>query len=150
MTTDWQMRRRKLDELMTVDKLTDWLRGQPPEKGYVWSDPVFCLMGRYLAEQGSHWGEASYSELPGYREIAEAKPWTYGAALERAEQHKALPPPDDTKVLQIEAPQERELIHEPSPGDVRLSASELHPEGGDGAVARGSESLRLLPGAAAP
>jgi hypothetical protein len=82
----------------TIEALTGWLRKQPPDQEYVWQDPVFCLMGHYLADNDSRWGERSYSDMPGYEEIAQAKPWTFGAALERAEALKALPPPP----LQIE------------------------------------------------
>jgi hypothetical protein len=80
-------------ELMKVEKLVEWLRGQPSDGEYVWSDPVFCLMGRYLEAHGSEWGRVAYSEMPGYGLIAGVKPWTYGAALERAERYLALPAP---------------------------------------------------------
>ena len=85
--------------LMDKGALTDWLRTQPPDGEYVWSDPVFCLMGRYLADNDSRWGEVQYSDMPDYEEIAKEKPWTFGAALERAEK-LALPAP----ALQIAAP----------------------------------------------
>ena len=102
MSIDWQMKRRKLDELLTVDKLTGWLGKQDPGGEYVYSDPVFCLMGRYLADNDIEWGAGAYSELPGYYAIAAEKPWNFGAALQRAqgvqEALKALPPP----ALQIE------------------------------------------------
>jgi hypothetical protein len=79
--------------LFTRDALIAWLRTQPPDEEYIWQDPVFCLMGHFLADNGSSWGEVGYSEMPSYREIAETKPWTYGAALARAEALKQLPPP---------------------------------------------------------
>jgi hypothetical protein len=82
---------------MTTEALAKWLRGQDPDEYYIWSDPVYCLMGRYLAANGSRWGERSYSDMPNYHEIAQEKPWTYGAALERAEA-LALPAP----ALQLE------------------------------------------------
>jgi hypothetical protein len=77
---------------LTVEMVVSWLRRQEPDEEYIWSDPVFCLMGRYLADHGSSWGAVDYRALPHYEEIAQAKPWTYGAALERAER-LALPPP---------------------------------------------------------
>jgi hypothetical protein len=86
----------------TTEALTEWLRGQPPDGEYVWSDPVFCLMGHYLADNGACWGERSYSDLPHYEEIAHEKPWTFGAALERAEA-LALPAP----ALQLEDKREK-------------------------------------------
>jgi len=96
-------------ELLDSDKLIAWLRTQPPDEEYVWQDPVYCLMGRYLASEGSHWGEFSYSAaMPHYHEIAETKPWTFGAALQRAEALKALPQPP----LQIED-RHAERLHDP-------------------------------------
>lgn len=88
----------------TIDALTGWLRKQDPGEEYVWQDPVFCLMGRYLADNQASWGERSYSDVPHYEEIAGTQPWTFGAALERAEK-LALPAP----ALQIAAPQ-REAV----------------------------------------
>lgn len=77
---------------LTVDALIPWLRKQQPDAEYIWSDPVFCMMGRFLADHGSQWGEVAYSDMPHYEQIAGAKPWTYGAALKRAER-LALPAP---------------------------------------------------------
>jgi hypothetical protein len=79
---------------LTVEALTKWLRQQPPEMTYVWSDPVFCLVGHYLADNDSAWGAASYSELPDYELIAKSEPHTFGAALARAEKLLALPAPE--------------------------------------------------------
>jgi hypothetical protein len=124
MTIDWQMKRKKLDELLSVDKLTDWLRAQPPQQEYIWSDPVNCLMGKYLSDHDLQWGDAGYHELPGYIDIAAEKPWTYGAALERAQDvQKVLAPPP----LQIEATpiEVRELDHEPGR---RQGADQVQPE----------------------
>src|SRR4249920_212780 len=85
----------------TTEALTGWLRKQDPDKEYVWSDPVFCLMGNYLVDNGAFWGERAYSDMPHYEEIAKEKPWTYGAALERAEA-LTLPAPSSQDVLQLE------------------------------------------------
>jgi len=93
-------------ELFTTEALANWLRNQPSDQEYVWSDPVFCLMGPYLADNGSCWGEQGYSDMPNYEVIAGQKPWTYGAALGRAEKVLALPPPP----LQIEASRELETV----------------------------------------
>jgi hypothetical protein len=86
----------------TLDALTGWLRKQPPDQGYIWQDPVYCLMGEYLRDNGASWGERSYSDMPHYEEIAAEKPWTFGAALERAEA-LALPEP----ALQLEDKREK-------------------------------------------
>lgn len=87
-------------ELLKVDRLKGWLAGQVAggkgEAEYIWQDPVYCLMGNYLADHGHSWGEFAYSELPHYEQIAGARPWTYGAALERlegVERRLALPAP---------------------------------------------------------
>lgn len=101
--------------LLNPDSLVDWLRQQPPDGEYIWQDPVFCMMGRYLADHDSRWGEFSYSEMPNYDAIAGKKPWTFGAALERAEALKQLPPPakESDHVIEevaqaIESPAQRE------------------------------------------
>lgn len=91
-------------ELMSAQELTKWLRKQNPDQEYIWQDPVFCLLGHYLRANGSGWGERSYSEMPHYEEIAKEKPWTFGAALERAET-LALPAPE---VQTIESPRDYE------------------------------------------
>jgi hypothetical protein len=44
-------------------------------------------MGQYLSANNSSWGTVAYSELPGYDEIAQTQPWTFGAARERALEH---------------------------------------------------------------
>ena len=80
---------------LTTEALVSWLRKQDPDQEYIWSDPAFCMMGKYLSDHNSSWGAVGYSEMPSYYEIASPKPWTFGAALKRAEALKALPPPDD-------------------------------------------------------
>jgi hypothetical protein len=76
---------------LTTDALAAWLRTQPPEGTYTWSDPVFCLLGHYLADNQSQWGSAQYSDLPQYELIAKSEPHTFGAALKRTEALLALP-----------------------------------------------------------
>jgi hypothetical protein len=78
---------------LSIAAIMQWLRSQPPAGEYTWQDPVFCLVGRYLADHGSQWGVVSYSDMPEYHRIAGSKPWTYGAALERAQEVLALPAP---------------------------------------------------------
>ena len=140
---DWKAKQLKLQSLMTSDALTAWLRTQPDDGEYQWTDPVNCLMGKYLADHGVAWGDTGYSDMPGYHQIAAQRPWTFGAALGRAEQ-LALPAP----ARQIAAPQiklpeiELEVEHEPAPGNLQLPAPERHPAGGHGALAHGGENLR--------
>lgn len=81
---------------LTVEALTRWLRSEPdPEREYRYQDPVLCLLGFYFTAQhaGDAIAEAAYEQMPHYREIAEPKPHTFGAALERAEALLALPAP---------------------------------------------------------
>lgn len=92
---------------LTENSLVSWLRTKPADQTYVWSDPVFCLVGHYFADHQSTWGAAQYSDLPNYELIAKTEPHTFGAALERAEQLLALPAP-----THIPAP-ELELVAEP-------------------------------------
>jgi hypothetical protein len=95
---------------LTVEALIAWLRQKPADETYVWSDPVFCLVGHYLSEHNSSWGVAQYSDIPDYEQIAGEKPWTFGAALGRAEKLLALPAPDPADVV---APPTLELQAEP-------------------------------------
>ena len=63
----------------------DWLRQQPADGGYNWQHPDRCVVGRFLAAHGRSRENIDYTEMPDYRRIAEPKPWTFGAALRRAE-----------------------------------------------------------------
>lgn len=87
---------------LTIEKLITWLQQQNPDQTYTWQDPVKCLVGHYLADHNSHWGEVSYSNLPHYHLIAETQPHTFGAALARAQElHSktlALPTPTQTPI----------------------------------------------------
>ena len=62
----------------------DWLRQQPADSSYDWNHPDHCVIGQYLAAKGQKREGIDYTEMPHYREIAAAEPWTFGAALERA------------------------------------------------------------------
>ena len=44
--------------LLNAERLTNWLRKQDPTEEYVWSDPVYCMMGKYLYDNGSNRGAA--------------------------------------------------------------------------------------------
>lgn len=83
-------------EVYSLDGLIAWLRMQPPEKGYrYWDVTGGCLLGQYLAHRNVIWSGTSYGQiatcygLPADRLIgnvvARQEPWTFGAALERAE-----------------------------------------------------------------
>jgi hypothetical protein len=92
--------------LFTRDALIAWLRTQPADKEYIWSDPVFCLMGQYLADNASCWGAFSYSDMPDYYKIAQTKPWKFGAALKRAEALQRLPSPATVPLITQESDNE--------------------------------------------
>ncbi len=83
-------------DIYSLAGLISWLEKQPAGSGYNWEDSSSCLMCRYLqsttgianpardlpngfgGETIKDWG------LGGYWDICETKPWTFGAALERA------------------------------------------------------------------
>lgn len=86
------MMRKPKHPPLTLEAIIAWLATQPPEQDYVWQDPTECVVGRYLRDHGSSWGTVAYSTLPDYDFVAGSKPWTFGAALERAKT-LALPAP---------------------------------------------------------
>lgn len=98
----------KTRALLTLEKVTEWLKKQPPDREYIWQDPTYCLVGSYLRDQGSSWGYVAYDELPHYDLIAGVKPWTMGKALERAK-FVALPPPVEEPHELGDRPREGEL-----------------------------------------
>jgi hypothetical protein len=81
-------------------KLSDmvaWLEKQPPKTKYDFKDVNGqCLAGRYLTANridypAQDWsfscmfgGRSYHSQLERYYAVAAVRPWTYGAALERA------------------------------------------------------------------
>jgi hypothetical protein len=84
--------------------LIDWLASQPPAKPYDYANGSCCLITQYLRSRGftravvdSHsayldgsWGTARRTRTlpPSWNDIAQQKPWTFGAALERARSHE--------------------------------------------------------------
>src|SRR5262252_1796041 len=108
------MRMGKTKGLLHLEALHAWLREVVEEEGrgderYEWSGPVYSMMGKYIEERGTPADLYAYSDMPHYREIAETKPWTLGAALERVER-LALPAP----ALALPAPM-KETTHEVVP-----------------------------------
>lgn len=102
---------------LTVAALARWLRyTQDRDDEYIYQDPAKCLLGRYFEDLGAAdvISESAYEQFPDYRAIAEPKPHTFGAALERAEKLLTLPAP---------APQ-LEDHREPASVDLRLSQSD--------------------------
>jgi hypothetical protein len=70
------------------DKLISWLVQQNPDMPYDYSDHGGCMLSQfYDAEVGitCYFTNSEWKELPpGFDRIAQTKPWTFGAALERA------------------------------------------------------------------
>ena len=80
-------------DVFTLDSLISWLETQPPEGSYDWLDVNGCLVCLYLQACGyerpsAHPGLTQSSIRDwgprGYYKIARNRPWTFGAALERA------------------------------------------------------------------
>ncbi len=82
--------------LCLVDMI-DWLEAQPPEGKYAWNCTRTCLVAQYIkARTGakSAFDVVGYEQIfPGmntveqmdnYHLVSAALPWTFGAALERA------------------------------------------------------------------
>ena|SRR5215510_3770873 len=79
--------------LPTHDELIDYLKTKDPKGEYVWQDPVFCLMGNFYRDHNiDGWSRVIYSDMPDYGIIAGEKPWTFGAALDRAQALRAEKP----------------------------------------------------------
>lgn len=87
---------------LSVPALVKWLRSRPlyADSQYTYQDPARCLLGWYLREHNADEAisEAAYETMPDYRAIAEPKPHTFGAALQRAEQLLALPAPKEEPI----------------------------------------------------
>lgn len=89
------MRKRTAGPILTVEALVEWLATQDGEQRYEFFDNSDCLTARFVTAQGfknvsvGGWavsvGEHTY-ELPArLAAISFKKPWTYSAALKRAE-----------------------------------------------------------------
>lgn len=67
--------------------ILDWARQQPADGSYDYANCNNCFVGQYLAAKGidNRADGLKYSDMPHYRDIAEALPWTFGAAVARAE-----------------------------------------------------------------
>jgi hypothetical protein len=74
-------------DLMTLENLIAWLEVQPTDGTYDWRCPEGCLIAHYLTDRLGALPEYSthlYQSMPHYHAIAAHEPWTFGAALERA------------------------------------------------------------------
>jgi hypothetical protein len=81
-------------------KLADliaWLETEDPSTKYDWADPYYnCLCARFLRSRGIDEPVAyayEYAEIFGdgatYLRVGMKRPWTYGAALQRAKAEMA-------------------------------------------------------------
>jgi hypothetical protein len=68
--------------------LIAWLMQQPREGTYNWRAPTTCMAAQYLEAIGMarrwHKLERIFGDHQEYLRISGEKPWTFGAALERA------------------------------------------------------------------
>ncbi len=82
--------------LSLVDMI-DWLETQPPEGEYDWETCRACLVAQYIKARTGEvnpWEVIHYEQpFPGrnidermhnYHSVGATRPWTFGAALERA------------------------------------------------------------------
>lgn len=111
---------------LTIEALAEWITTHPLSNEYIYQDPFFCLLGQYFSDCGAidAIAESAYEQFPSYKQIAEPKPHTFGAALQRAEKLLALPPPNDGFPPGTRWPADREEVHELRG---RPSESELQP-----------------------
>jgi hypothetical protein len=69
-----------LNKLSELDKFINWLREQPADQTYDWSDGENCLMAQYLQAT-----EQEENGMPDwYGRVTLPRPWIFSAALERA------------------------------------------------------------------
>ena len=72
-----------LKKLSELDNFTAWLREQPADQTYNWFDPQQCVMAQFLAPSKQ---TVLTKPLPDwYERVTQQHPWTFGAALKRAE-----------------------------------------------------------------
>jgi hypothetical protein len=87
---------------LSMASLVGWLETKKPGGRYDYDDySGRCLYGQYMASHGIKWEESGATGRHGstqersdfcnlvYAEVANQRPWTFGAALERA--REALP-----------------------------------------------------------
>ena len=90
-------------DVWSIEGLIDWLKSCSPEQEYYWPSGSECLLGRYLTAMGKpalpctyykvfarkkgKWWWPFFSDthaMNRYCEVARERPWTFGAALDRA------------------------------------------------------------------
>lgn len=74
---------------ISIDGLIAWLKQQDPKGSYNWYDSKECVMCRYMnvviGTERHHDLGAVFPNLEMYQVICAARPWTYGAVLNRLE-----------------------------------------------------------------
>lgn len=96
---DWQKLESKID-IFSVSGLKTWLETKEQSAGYHYGDIHNCLLSQYFRAQGYRWAYCGsdivsysvfflpplfYKRIPSeMNEISIRRPWTFGAALDRA------------------------------------------------------------------
>ncbi len=92
----WERPVKTRADPFTLPALIAWLERQPAGEAYDWLNIHGCLACRYFQSLGhkTPWGNSYQLAEDGYKtpfggrenyhKIAGAKPWTFGAALDRA------------------------------------------------------------------
>lgn len=82
-------------DLFTLEGLIAWAATQPADREYDWKDCAHCFVGEYVkAVTGNDRPSEEiifgslFPSIDIYFDVAGERPWTFGAALERA--HAAL------------------------------------------------------------
>lgn len=106
-----------MKDIFSLSSIVDWLREQPADGRYIWPDPNECLAACYLRSVTGvrhpcdDFGGKYVKVFDGapsnwnYGYIGATLPWTFGAALARAEQVLAGYVPEPLDVA----------LHEPLP-----------------------------------
>lgn len=79
-----------MQNIFTREALIAWLKTKPADDKYYWPSCTDCLLGIYCRERGIR--DVRFTEICGgvlaYHYIAASQPWTFGAALRRAEEYQ--------------------------------------------------------------
>lgn len=80
---------------LLLDNFIAWLQKQPADEKYDWLDSDSCLAAQYSQSIDREYGHNDILALAGtfsadLENIAYARPWNFGAALNRAKALKAM------------------------------------------------------------
>lgn len=89
---------KPMDEMLSTANLVAWLEKQPAGESYLYSNPYYCLLGKYFRANGElglrigerrihggRYGDGSCATNipPAFYQAVTPRPHTYGAALSR-------------------------------------------------------------------